>query len=197
MTALAGRIGPNILIQTAYALRDRLGADAASRLLLRSTAHPLDALPQEMVDERLPNALLGDLAREFGLPFTRGVMREAGRRTGDYLLAHRIPRVARVTLPRLPPRLALRLLLAAIGRHSWTFAGSARVHVTAGDPSVISLERCPLCAGRRSAEVMCDFYAGTFGRLAQALLGPNGWAEEVACEARGDDACRFLMGSGR
>jgi len=192
-----GRIGPNILIQTAHALSDRLGRDVAARLVSRSTAHDLERLPQEMVEETQANALVRAVHEAYGLHFARSVMHESGRRTGDYLLAHRIPKPAQWLLPLLPNDMALRVLLTAIGKHTWTFAGSAHVHITPGDPAVITLQHCPLCAGLRTTEPMCDFYAGTFGRLAQALLGPKGWAEEVSCEARGDSACRFLMGSGR
>lgn len=193
----AGRIGPNVIIQTAYALRDRLGDDVAARLLLQSTTHGLADLPQEMVEESKANALVRAVHDAYGTAFARSLMRESGRRTGDYLLAHRIPKPAQWLLPLLPNEMALRVLLGAIGKHTWTFAGSAYVHITPGDPAVITLQHCPLCAGQRAADPICDFYAGTFARLAQALLGPKGWAEEVACEARGDSACRFLMGSGR
>lgn len=192
-----GRIGPNVIIQTALTLRDRLGPDVATRLLTRSTSYGLLDLPQEMVEETKANALVRAVHETYGLPFARDVMAESGRRTGDYLLAHRIPKPAQWLLPLLPRAMVLRVLLAAISKHSWTFAGSAQVQITPGDPVEISLRHCPLCAGQRASEPMCDFYAGTFGRLAQAFLGPKGWAEEVACEARGDSACRFLMGSGR
>lgn len=193
----AGRIGPNILIQTAYALRDRVGDAAAEGLLRRSTAHGLGDLPRAMVDEATANALVRAVHDAYGTSFARTVLHESGRRTGDYLLAHRIPKPAQWLLLLLPHTLSLRALLAAIGRHTWTFAGSAHVHITPGDPALITLEHGPLCAGQHTREPICDFYAGTFGRLAQALLGPGGWAEEVACAARGDTACRFLIGSGR
>lgn len=193
----SGRIGPNVLIQTAHALSDRLGRDATARLLWQSTAHDLEHLPQVMVEETKANALVRAVHDAYGVVFARSVMQESGRRTGDYLLAHRIPKPAQWLLPLLPSGMALRVLLTAIGKHTWTFAGSAQVHITPGDPAVITLQHCPLCAGQHASEPICDFYAGTFGRLAQALLGPKGWAEEVSCEARGDSACRFLMGSGR
>ena len=192
-----GRIGPNVIIQTAQSLRDRIGDAVTERLLRGSTPYGLADLPQEMVHESTANALVRAVHDAYGLAFARDVMRESGRRTGECLLAHRIPKPAQWLLPLMPPAAALRVLLAAIGRHTWTFAGSARVHITAGDPAVITIARCPLCAGQLAREPMCDFYAGTFGRLAEALLGPGGWAEEVACEARGDSACRFLMGGGR
>lgn len=190
-----GRIGPNVLIQTARVLQQRLGHDTANKALWTSTRHTLDTLPTEMVQETDANALMRYLVAEFGQSIARSIMRDAGERTGDYLLAHRIPGIARMTLPLLPGPTALRVLLSAIGRHTWTFAGSAHVRITPGDPAVISLSHCPLCAGLLSEMPTCDFYLGTFSRLSKALLGEQAWAEEVACEARGDSACRFLIGS--
>lgn len=201
MSALAlqahgtGRIGPNVLIQTARALEQRLGRERAGRILVDSTQHTLDTLPSGMVDEARANALMRRVVEEHGTAFTRSVMREAGTRTGDYLLANRIPRIARILLPMLPASVGLRLLLQAIGRHTWTFAGSAHVRIAAGNPAVVSISRCPLCAGILSDVHLCDFYTGTFARLAQVLLGPSAYAEEVACESTGDSACRFLIGT--
>jgi len=190
-----GRIGPNVIIQTARALEQRLGRERAGRILVDSTQHTFDTLPHGMIDEARATALMRRLVEEHGTTFTRSVMRDAGTRTGDYLLAHRIPRIARILLPLLPTSAALRLLLQAIGRHTWTFAGSANVRITPGNPAVISLSRCPLCAGILSDVHLCDFYTGTFARLARVLLGPSAYAEEVACESTGDSACRFLIGT--
>lgn len=190
------RIGPNVIIQTAHTLVERLGDRHAAQCISAATPFTLDALPVQMVDERCANALIRHLAAERGSAFMRSVMDEAGRRTGDYLLHHRIPAPARWLLPQLPRRLAMRALLSSVARHSWTFAGSAQVNVTHGDPAVVTIRHCPLCATQRSREPLCDFYTGTFRRLLRELVHPHAWAEEVACEARGDSACRFLLGSG-
>jgi divinyl protochlorophyllide a 8-vinyl-reductase len=124
-------------------------------------------------------------------------MEEAGQRTGGYLLEHRIPAPARWILPHLPRGLAMRALMSAVSRHTWTFAGSADVEFTLGNPTVITIRHCPLCHGQHSTVPMCDFYTGTFTRLLRELVHPDAWAQEISCEARGDAACRFLLGSGR
>ncbi len=188
-------IGPNIVIQTAHTLVDRLGNAEAERLLARATPFSLQSLPTQMLDEQVATTLVRRLAEDEGERFMRGVMDEAGSRTGEYLLQHRIPGAAQWLLPKLPPRLAMRALLRAIARHSWTFAGSAQLSVSVGDPAVISVRHCPLCSARRSTEPICDFYTGTFRRLLQALVHPSAWVEEIGCEARGDGACRFRLGS--
>lgn len=190
------RIGPNVIIQTAHTLADRLGNEMAERFITAATPFSLAQLPTEMVDERTANALIRHLSDERGAGFMRSVMNEAGRRTGDYLLRNRIPAPARWILPHLPRSLAMRALLSAVSRHTWTFAGSAQVKFTVGDPAVITIRHCPLCADQRSAEPVCDFYTGTFTRLLRELVHPSASAEEVSCEARGDTACRFLLSCG-
>jgi divinyl protochlorophyllide a 8-vinyl-reductase len=190
----AGRIGPNVLIQTAQAISHRYGRDVAARMLAESTEYSIDTLPPDMVPEGAAHALMARVMHDFGGETARRILRESGHRTGDYLLANRIPRIARILLPRIPRPVALRILLHAISRHTWTFAGSARVDITPGTPAAVSLTGCPLCAGMTATTPVCDFYTGTFERLAQTLLGPDAWAEEVACVARGDAWCSFTIG---
>ena len=50
--------------------------------------------------------------------------RDAGRRTAEYVIANRIPRLAALLIGFLPRPFGRRLLLSAIRRNSWTFAGS-------------------------------------------------------------------------
>jgi divinyl protochlorophyllide a 8-vinyl-reductase len=121
------------------------------------------------------------------------VARRAGERTADYLLQHRIPRAAQALLRALPAALAARLLLRAVARHAWTFAGSGEFAARAGRPVVLTLRHNPLCRGLRTAAPACDFYAAVFERLFRALVHRNARAVEVACEACGDAECRFEL----
>jgi bacteriochlorophyll 4-vinyl reductase len=51
-------------------------------------------------------------------------------------------------LPRLPTPLASRVLLAAVSRQSWTFAGSGVFRAEPGRPVRLSLTGCPICRRR-------------------------------------------------
>jgi divinyl protochlorophyllide a 8-vinyl-reductase len=156
--------------------------------MLPHLQHP----PAAMVDEgeviRLHLALrdaLGDATAE-------ALGQEAGRRTADYLLAHRIPRPVQWLLRALPARLAAALLLRAIRRHAWTFAGSGRFSATAaGSRVVLSLANNPLCRGLTLDEPGCRYYAGTFERLFQVLVHRQARVVETCCEACGASHCRF------
>lgn len=188
----AAHIGPNAIVQIAEALRHALGS-AAARTVFGSAGltHHLRHPPERMVPEHEVRRLHGALRHELGAADAARIAADAGRRTGDYLLAHRIPRPVQAVLRRLPAGLAARLLLRAVTRHAWTFAGSGRFQARAGHPVVLEIRDNPLCRDLRTEEPACAFYAATFERLFRVLVHPGARVRETACEARGDDACRF------
>lgn len=186
------RIGPNAIIRVAEAVRAQAGEAAAARLFLRAgLANYLTHPPQHMVDEREVAALHRALREAFDGEHARRLSRSAGERTGAYLLAHRIPWPVQVVLRLLPAPLAARMLLAAIRRHAWTFAGSGRFSASAGQPVRLAITGNPMCQGVRSAEPMCDYYTATFERLFRTLVHRHARVVEAACEAMGAPACRF------
>ena len=189
-----GRIGPNAITRVAEALREGLGDAAATALFARAgLAQLLAQPPEQMVDEAQVTRLHAELRHTLGLVTAREIAREAGRRTGDYLLAHRIPRAAQALLRWLPAALAARALLAAIRGHAWTFAGSGEFSARAGHPVVLSLRHNPLCRGAALAHPACDYYAATFERLFRELVHPRTRGVETNCEACGDGLCRFEL----
>ena len=192
--AVAGhsRIGPNAITRVAEAMQAQLGRRLTAEVF--GAAHLgtyLEHPPTQMVDEAEVSHLHAMLRGELGGRVAAEVARDAGRRTADYLLAHRIPRPAQWLLRHLPAAKASPLLLAAIGKHAWTFAGSGRFSAEPGPPVVLTIRGNPMCRGQTSAVPVCDFYAATFERLFRVLVHPQARAVETACEARGDDACRF------
>ena len=192
LPAQAGRIGPNAITRVAEVLRARRGEAAAAALFGRAGLLPyLTQPPEAMVDEAEVTRLHQVLRESLGTALAKEVARDAGTRTADYLLAHRIPRPAQVVLKRLPPPLAARALLSAIRGHSWTFAGSGVFHAQAGHPVVLSITGNPMCRGATLTEPGCDFYAATFERLFRVLVHPASTVVETDCEACGDAMCRF------
>jgi divinyl protochlorophyllide a 8-vinyl-reductase len=194
MSTAAGRIGPNAIIRVAEALPGYVGA-GMTRGLFESAglAAYLLAPPQQMVDEAEVARLHAALRQALGSGLAGQVARDAGRRTADYLLAHRIPKPVQALLKVLPAPLAARVLLSAIRRHAWTFAGSGEFSARAGRPVELQIRGNPMCRDLRSETPACDFYAATFERLFRALVHPASHVIETACEACGDDACRFQI----
>ena len=186
------RIGPNAITRVAEVLPGRIGARLTLDLFERAgLAHHLRQPPERMVDETEVMRLHGVLRDELGAPLAREVAREAGLRTADYLLANRIPKPAQALMKGLPAALAARVLLAAISGHAWTFAGSGTFSARAGRPVLLEIRNNPLARGVRAAEPACAYYAATFERLFRHLVRHDAAVVEVACEACGDDACRF------
>jgi divinyl protochlorophyllide a 8-vinyl-reductase len=193
----AATIGPNALIQAAEALGAEMGAGPAMLLFVGAgLGHRFVEPPADMVPEGEAIALHAHLRASLGSAAAERVAADAGRRTADYLLAHRIPRTAQAVLKRLPARLAARLLLKAIGGHAWTFAGSGRFSYSVprrGPLTRFEIADSPLCRGQRAERPLCGYYAATFQRLFRVLVHPNAVVTETACGGQGAPACRFLV----
>ncbi|MCX7891327.1 MAG: bacteriochlorophyll 4-vinyl reductase [Burkholderiales bacterium] len=188
----AGRIGPNAIVRVAEALEARLGAGTRDDLFRAiGLAAYLERMPERMVDEAEVALLQARLVADLGRSLAREVNRDAGARTGDYLLRHRIPAPAQRALRLLPAPLAARALAAAIARHAWTFAGSGAFAYVPGKPFRFTIAGCPLCRTMRACQPMCDYYAATFERLLRALVAREARVTETACQAAGAAACAF------
>jgi divinyl protochlorophyllide a 8-vinyl-reductase len=184
-TEAAHRIGPNAILQVAEALRALQGEASARRVFgAAGLSGLLDRPPARMTDERLVAALHRTLHALLPEADAAEVAAEAGRRTADYLLARRIPWPAQWLLRALPAPLAARLLLAAIARNAWTFAGSGHVFVA---PGVIEIEDNPVATGP------CHYHLAVFTRLFRTLVHPRAEVHETLCCARGAAACRFAI----
>lgn len=191
-TAHYGRVGPNAIIRIAEALEAAQDQAAVNSLLqLAGLERYLDAMPTAMVEEQEVTALQAALREQLGVTAARQIARDAGLRTGDYLLANRIPRPAQTVLSILPPKLASRALLKAIRGNAWTFIGTGTFDANPAYPPRITVTDSLLCRGAVADEPLCDFYAGTYERLFRQLVHPETVVTEIACHASGAAACVF------
>lgn len=185
--AQRGVVGPNAVLQLVEPLRtaggERLLGDVFRRAGL---SHYLASPPLAMVPQEEARRLFG-ATREFLDPEQAdGVLREAGAGTAAYIMANRIPAVARGLLRLLPPRPAAKGLLSAIERHAWTFAGSGSCRVRLdGKTAVLEIEHNPL------ATPGCAWHGGVLETLFQHLVAARAVLSHTACEARAGDCCRF------
>lgn len=194
MDQTVGRVGPNAIIRMGEALESLEGIDVCAQIFGTAGLSALLAdPPAEMVDERAVAALYRAVWLGLGPSRAERVASDAGRRTGDYLLRHRIPRPIQRVLPVLPPRVALRILLVAIGRHAWTFVGSGAFAYELGREPTIRLQGSPLCRGLRTSAPVCFYFAATFERIFQQIVSPEWRVLETACAAAGDAACVFRI----
>ena len=96
------RIGPNAIIRVAEALRAADGP-VATVFERAGLTHYLSEPPSEMVDEREVIALQQALRETLAPTTAAAINHDAGQRTGDSLLAVRIPKPAQRILKLLPP----------------------------------------------------------------------------------------------
>ncbi|MCF6444063.1 bacteriochlorophyll 4-vinyl reductase [Nereida sp. MMG025] len=182
-------IGPNAILQLVPVLEKEGGAAMRDEVC---AAAGLMELPDgtAMIPEE-PAARLHQALRAKFPDLAPALAREAGRRTADYILAHRIPRPAQTMLKVLPTRAAAKLLAGSVTKHAWTFVGSGAFR--AEKPFVLEIRDNPVVRGEVSDKPLCDWHAAVFERLYQELVHPTLQCREVACCAMGAPACRFEL----
>jgi len=159
-------IGPNAVLQTVAVMEERLG-HAETRAILADAQ--LARLPsgKHMIPEIEALRLHRWLALHDPLD-ALAIAEEAGARTADYIIAHRIPRVAGWLLRRLPARAAAPLLMAAIRKHAWTFVGAGAF--APADAWHFTIDRTPARDTLLPPESLFHWYAAVFTRLYRELV---------------------------
>jgi divinyl protochlorophyllide a 8-vinyl-reductase len=190
---LHARIGPNAVTQLAAAF-DAQAPHLKHAIFARAhVEHWLDTPPVDMVDETDVAHLHQHLRQNLAPDMANKLLHEAGLRTADYILANRIPRLFRVLLPRLPRSIAAKLLVSAITRHAWTFAGTGRCRTSATYPLTVEIANNPFCRHEHGAGPVCIWHEAVFTRLFAELVHPDAQAKEITCGAAGDQSCRFVI----
>lgn len=180
-----GKIGPNSVIQLGETVIERLGREAARALYRHAQIpHLLDDPPDKMIEESVPAALFKSLWQVFPGEAKR-LADEAGQRTADYIIAHRIPGFAQKILRFCPKSWGARLLLKSIKQNAWTFAGSGQCDIKLGRTFLISIRDNPL------AMPECAWHRAVLERLFDRLVAKGADVRHVACCSKGAKACRF------
>lgn len=187
----APRVGPNAVIQMALAVRHRHGP-AAERGLLATAglARYIGHLPETMIDEQEAADMFRALFDTYPAEEAAALADTAGTETAAYILAHRIPKPVQWLLAVLPAGLAARILLSAIAKHAWTFAGSGDVTATFGHPSRIVIRANPLTMPG------CLWHQAVFTRLFRALVDRDAVVRQTTCCRTGSSACTFEIAAG-
>ena len=192
--AARGRIGPNAILQVVAAATEQMGPAVASELLVAAGLEHYGANPPgAMVDEREVVRLHRAVRASLPPADADHLLAEAGDRTAAYILAHRIPAPVRILLQLLPPPLAARLLLRAIARHAWTFAGSGRFGYIRGRTTTLVLADCPACYDVYPATTPCIYYTHTMQGLFRALVNPQAQVIDDARPLQGGRVRRFRL----
>jgi divinyl protochlorophyllide a 8-vinyl-reductase len=177
-------IGPNAVLQTVAAMEARLGW-AETRAILDDAQ--IDALPSG--EHMIPEAHALRLHRWLALHEPLGsftIAEEAGARTADYIIAHRIPRPAVWLLRHLPASAAAPLLMAAIRKHAWTFIGAGVF--TANSGWHFTIDRTDAGDPVLPPDSLFHWYAAVFTRLYRVLV-----ADDSDCRVTAAPSNRLLL----
>jgi divinyl protochlorophyllide a 8-vinyl-reductase len=190
----SGKIGPNSIIQTVRALQDFYGQKKAVEILEQGgQGHVLTRELNEMIDEQDFIALAKMLYSQLGVDDTLPLLRRSGNLTGEYVLANRIPKPVQRLIKFLPLPLRLKVLLTAIGKSSWTFAGSGTYSFITRPRPLITINNSIIKQAVQAKKPVCSYYTGAFETLIKTLVSPRAVIEEVECLAGGSDKCRFVV----
>ena len=162
-------IGPNAVMQLAAAMEERLGQRETRAIFADAQVSPMPR---------------GDLmiAEDFALRLHRwlalhepiesyAIAHEAGLRTADYIIANRIPPLAVRLLRSLPAPIAAPLLMQAIRRHAWTFAGAG--HFEPDGAWHFTMDRSAASDIGLPPASLFHWYAAVFTRLFDRLVAPG------------------------
>ncbi len=184
-----GLIGPNAILQLLPVL-ERAGG-AALRDQVMAAAGVFEAPRDDAMMPEAPAARLHQALRLIEPQMAPSLAWAAGARTGQYILAHRIPGPAQAVLRMMPAGLAGPLLSRAIAKHAWTFAGSGRFRLAGA--LAFEIEDNPIVRGEVSDVPLCDWHRAVFETLFRTLVDPALRCEEETCCAMGAPACRFVL----
>lgn len=184
----SGRIGPNAVLQLIDALHNHGGSALADRIFGEAELSSILASPpDEMVDECIPARLFFTLWAVLPDHEAQSIAEDAGHRTADYIVANRIPGPVRHLLDLSPPWLATRVLLAAIEKHAWTFAGSGSCKTRSKPTAMIAIRNNPLTMPG------CCWHTAVLERLFRRLVSPQTQVEHTDCCRLGGQACCFEL----
>lgn len=180
------RIGPNAVLQTLRAL-DELAPGQRAPVEARAALEPLD---EGMIPERVFVQLIRAVRELLPRERAEAVLRRSGALTAEYVRSHRIPAPIRATLAGLPAFMAMPLMLQAIERHAWTFAGAGTF---GAEGKILLLDGAPTArkeSGPPTTGCSCAYYEAAFeGLLRLAARGVQ--VTETACQASGAAKCQF------
>jgi divinyl protochlorophyllide a 8-vinyl-reductase len=113
----------------------------------------------------------------------------AGRAVAQRIMETQITARAQEMLSKMPRATGAWLLAKTARQNAWIFSGSGGFVVESEKRFV--LRENPLVAGEKANAPVCHFHACLLEELFSALIHPRLVCHEVACLARGDEACIF------
>lgn len=195
MAALS--IGPNSIIQTLAALRERFGEERMRELLSGcASTRWIDEPPDATIDETAFREMVDALNRRLGMDELHDTMLRSGRRTAEYVLAHRLPPAVGWLVKFLRKGPGPMLLLQAIALNARTFGESGSYRFGTRPVLHVEVANPVLCSTPALAAAVCRYYRGAFERLFEVLIDPSTILVQERCQADGAPACVYRITKG-
>lgn len=113
----------------------------------------------------------------------------AGAGAARKIMESQITEKAQQMLLKMPRATGAWLLAKTVRQNSWTFSGTGEFVVES--ESRFILRENPIVVGEEATTTVCHFHASLFEKLFSTLIHPRLVCNEVACHAKGDEACVF------
>ncbi|MEM1412304.1 MAG: bacteriochlorophyll 4-vinyl reductase [Pseudomonadota bacterium] len=189
---VAGVVGPNAVLQLVEPLRFAGGQASLDRVFNQARlSHYLKDPPLAMVPEEEAYRLFTSTRDVLGNTTGDLVLKLAGQGTARYVMQNRIPGTVRGLLKTMPPRFAAPMLLNAIKRNAWTFAGSGVCSSMKSRPGwIIEIASNPL------ATPSCPWHVAVLETLFQSLVSKVSQIESLSDGLSAGACCRFAVRMG-
>lgn len=170
------RIGSDAVLHTLDALSE-VGGDHLTQEIIDAAGlrHVVGQTLQEMVPQSVFSALVQSIEDLLPRSQVDLVAVKSGRKTGAVLLEQYIPEMAQKLLRTLPKRVAGPLLLRALEKHAWTFAGSASVHHIDGPPLKLVIGNNPMAIWG------CLWQCALLETVFRRVVSPDARIWQMAC----------------
>jgi divinyl protochlorophyllide a 8-vinyl-reductase len=170
-----GFMAPYILLETAAAIEDVIGADNLELALKEAQLFRLPSASEPVREDKV--ARLHQAVRKLWARQATDIFKVAGQGAAKRVIETQISERAQVMLAK------------TARQNAWIFSGSGDFVVES--ESRFQLRANPVVQGEVSDGHVCHFHVSLLQELFSTLIHPRLKCREVRCHAAGADACTF------
>jgi divinyl protochlorophyllide a 8-vinyl-reductase len=182
-----GFMAPYILLETAAAIEDVIGADNLELALKEAQLFRLPSASEPVREDKV--ARLHQAVRKLWARQATDIFKVAGQGAAKRVIETQISERAQVMLAKMPRATGAWLLAKTARQNAWIFSGSGDFVVES--ESRFQLRANPVVQGEVPDGHVCHFHVSLLQELFSTLIHPRLKCREVRCHAAGADACTF------
>lgn len=182
-----GFMAPFLVLELTRTLEIVRGDADCKKALRVAQIHRLPDIDEPVREDKV--ARLHQTVRQLWPDEAHKITSQAGAGAGQRIMETQITAKAQSMLAQMPRATGAWLLAQTARQNAWTFSGSGEFVVES--ETRFTLRENPIVVGETSDVMVCHFHASLFEHLFSVLIHPRLTCEEIACHAKGDDACVF------